>query len=469
MGSLAHVGLACVGVAGPPEAGSSAAGAEVRASFDLAGLPAGRAPGDVRAARSSRRRRRDAVREPALSRPRGRAAAGDPDRPGGAARPPAPSAASSAASGGASGGRLHGPGFDACATPSARAMSAWFASPYRALGVYIGGVNRACSQPNLTPSWAPPRSPPAGACSHLRRPPVPDERLGQAAPSWLQSAGIGRARRRPTTPSAAPRASRSVPATRSTSTWRPTRGPRAPPAPPSPFSPPGPRGCTRGYLSGVYSSSASGIADLAGQIGLGYTEPDDIWIANWNGQADTLDPYVPSSAWARHQRLHQFRGGHDETYGGVTINIDTDYVDGATVGAAAPPPPTLPPLTVSHVKATAGTVRLWVRCGWPAGQTCPGQIVMRSQIRVAARARGVRTKVVRVAVFSPAAPSGSREVAPTSSRSVSTPGAAPCWCREGGSGPSCWSRSPAPAPPVRSSSGGVRSWHHYIGFSDAMM
>ncbi len=32
-------------------------------------------------------------------------------------------------------------------------MAAWASSPYRAVGVYIGGVNRACSQPNLTSSW----------------------------------------------------------------------------------------------------------------------------------------------------------------------------------------------------------------------------------------------------------------------------------------------------------------------------
>ncbi|MGN6253535.1 MAG: glycoside hydrolase domain-containing protein, partial [Solirubrobacterales bacterium] len=46
-----------------------------------------------------------------------------------------------------------GLGFDACSAPSAKAMTAWKSSPYRAVGVYIGGVNRACSQPNLTPEW----------------------------------------------------------------------------------------------------------------------------------------------------------------------------------------------------------------------------------------------------------------------------------------------------------------------------
>jgi hypothetical protein len=91
-----------------------------------------------------------------------------------------------------------------------------------------------------------------------------------------------------------------------------------------------------GYSSGVYTSSASGVADLVDQIGTGYTLPDDIWFANWNGRADTSDPYIPANAWANSQRIHQYRGGHDETYGGVTINIDNNYVDGATVGVGGP-------------------------------------------------------------------------------------------------------------------------------------
>ena len=46
-----------------------------------------------------------------------------------------------------------GLGFDACSTPSSSTMSAWGASPFRAVGVYIGGANEACSQPNLSPTW----------------------------------------------------------------------------------------------------------------------------------------------------------------------------------------------------------------------------------------------------------------------------------------------------------------------------
>src|SRR5690606_3689424 len=51
-------------------------------------------------------------------------------------------------------GDFTGLGFDACAAPSAAAMNTWWAeSPYRVLGIYISGAQRACAQPNLTTAW----------------------------------------------------------------------------------------------------------------------------------------------------------------------------------------------------------------------------------------------------------------------------------------------------------------------------
>ena len=32
-------------------------------------------------------------------------------------------------------------------------MTAWSSANYHAIGIYLGGVNSACSQPNLTPDW----------------------------------------------------------------------------------------------------------------------------------------------------------------------------------------------------------------------------------------------------------------------------------------------------------------------------
>ena len=93
-----------------------------------------------------------------------------------------------------------------------------------------------------------------------------------------------------------------------------------------------------GYQSGVYSSASSGISDLVSQYGTGYAEPDDIWIAHWDGQATTNDSYVPSGDWPGSTRLRQYAGGHNETYGGVTINIDSDYLNGATATGAPTSP-----------------------------------------------------------------------------------------------------------------------------------
>ena len=47
-----------------------------------------------------------------------------------------------------------GLGFDTCAAPDTGTMQAWLSSPYRALGIYVGGANRACGDGNLSAGWA---------------------------------------------------------------------------------------------------------------------------------------------------------------------------------------------------------------------------------------------------------------------------------------------------------------------------
>ena len=100
----------------------------------------------------------------------------------------------------------------------------------------------------------------------------------------------------------------------------------------------------RGHTAGFYSSLCSGIIDVAADPGS--ARLDSIWLAAW-AYDDQNDPgyatYVPNlfgftgcgsplsdAQWSNHQRLRQFRGGHDETWGGVLINIDTNAIDGAT-------------------------------------------------------------------------------------------------------------------------------------------
>jgi len=292
-----------------------------------------------------------------------------------------------------------GLGFDACAAPSSRTMSAWASSPYRAIGVYIGGSNRACSQPNLTSTWVGEQvadgwhliptyvglQAPTSACTScamLSSSKATAQGIEAADDAVADAQAIGMGAGSPIyfDMEAYTRTSSATAATLTfLSAWTTQLH-------------------ALGYVSGVYSSSASGIADLARAIGGPYALPDHVWSANWNGAQNTLDPYLPISAWPSHQRIHQYRGGHNETYGLMTINLDNNYVEGATVGASTAPPE-LPPLTVKHLGSSGGTVRVWVRCGWPEGESCPGQIVLRTHARLPLRARpGVPTRVVRIGV-----------------------------------------------------------------------
>jgi glycoside hydrolase-like protein len=256
---------------------------------------------------------------------------------GAAARAAAiPSAPRRLASASAGGNLFTGLGFDACSTPSSKSMAAWAQSPYRAIGVYIGGENRACSQPNLTSTWVGEQTAagwhliptyvgmqaPTSACSSCSKLTTigavkQGEEAAVDAVADASAVGVG-----PGSPiyfdmEAYSRTSSASSATLSfLESW--TEKLHA-----------------LGYASGVYSSSSSGIADLGAQVGTGYTLPDNLWIANWNNQQNTLDPNVPSTGWTSHQRIHQYQGGHNESYGGVTINIDTNYVDAATAGGGS--------------------------------------------------------------------------------------------------------------------------------------
>jgi Domain of unknown function (DUF1906) len=225
-----------------------------------------------------------------------------------------------------------GLGFDSCAAPSMAQMKAWGASPYRAVGIYVGGVNSACLQPNLTPRWV---SHQIAAGWH----PVPIY-VGLQAPSngcGCQAISTKTSRAAAQGRSAASDAvtqaqKLGIPAGNAIyddmeSYTRTTANTRAVLAFLAGWST---KLHTDGYLSGVYSGALSGIHDLAAKYGKSYREPDDIWIADWNGIRSTSNPNVPKRDWPNHRRLHQYRGDSTETYGKVTLNIDDDYLDGAT-------------------------------------------------------------------------------------------------------------------------------------------
>jgi hypothetical protein len=275
----------------------------------------------------------------------------------------------------ASATNFHGRGFDSCTAPSAAYMRAWRRhSPYRAIGVYIGGSDRACSQPNLTRRW-------------LRR----EARAGwhffpmyvgpQAAYGEL-SAPVGQG-----TAAADDAVSQAE---------RLGFAPQAPLYYDMEAYPPGQTGAALrflsawsatihqlGYASGVYSSSLSGIEDLAQQYFSGvYTMPDVIYDARWNGQANTKDSVLGPVQWSGHRRLHQYQGNVEQSFGGDQIDIDQDFLDvrlGAIGGTSQASPSVRQPGGIVDVFYRGSNQHLWrVRYrpghGWAAPADLGGSL-----------------------------------------------------------------------------------------------
>jgi len=93
----------------------------------------------------------------------------------------------------------------------------------------------------------------------------------------------------------------------------------------------------RGNLAGVYASTQcnTGLSDFLNITNV----PDLIWPARWYhgpglGYYDptasvwNLGSCVPNTAWANHQRIRQYEGGHNETWGNLTLEIDSNVLDG---------------------------------------------------------------------------------------------------------------------------------------------
>ena len=97
-----------------------------------------------------------------------------------------------------------------------------------------------------------------------------------------------------------------------------------------------------GALSGVYGASChywstnnppQNLSNLAA-----LTNPvDAVWVAKYISTPYYYNPSVsvwgiascfPDSLWSQNQRIRQYTGGHDETWGGYTINIDSNVMLG---------------------------------------------------------------------------------------------------------------------------------------------
>jgi hypothetical protein len=228
-------------------------------------------------------------------------------------------------------------GFDTCAAPSLTTMQTWWDnSPFTSVGIYVGGANRGCAQPNLSSSWIqsviaqgwkliPIWVGAQAPCSTLSSvTTLPSDSFGAliagynegiAAADQMKSFGFGWLAPVYYDMEAYPRDPTCIAAVQSFSNgWTNALN-------------------KNGYFAGLYSSQCSGIVDIAAVYNTVPNLLNGVWIAAWNNTPNifgfTGTCPVSDSLWPNHQRLHQFIGGHDETWGGVTINIDSDAVDQA--------------------------------------------------------------------------------------------------------------------------------------------
>lgn len=255
--------------------------------------------------------------------------------------PSAPGASTHATGPTASPAAFTGLGMDTCSAPSISSLNAWKSSPYRAVGIYLGGANRACGDGNLSASWV--SSVTASGWGLI---PI---YVGLQAPCVQQNGtSVISSSAAATQGTAAANDAIAKARTFGIPTGRPIYNDMENYAT-------GDSSCRTavlnflsawsatlhrsGYLSGVYGGPGSVMSDMA-NAGTGFVAPDHVWFAAWNGRADVRAessyPRFPDAKWADHQRLHQFVGNTSETWGGVRIYIDANWVDATLAGNAVP-------------------------------------------------------------------------------------------------------------------------------------
>jgi len=88
----------------------------------------------------------------------------------------------------------------------------------------------------------------------------------------------------------------------------------------------------RGNQAGVYGTPCTSyLSDFVNIANV----PDVVWIAAWlipyqyRPSVSVFNlPCIDNTLWVNNQRLRQYAGGHNETWGSTTINIDSNVLDG---------------------------------------------------------------------------------------------------------------------------------------------
>lgn len=235
-----------------------------------------------------------------------------------------------------------GHGIDKCEVPSLAQLQEWWnASPYEAVNLYIDGAARACSNKalnasyvaqidrqgwTLIPTWVGPQAACSGYKIKMSYDPDTARQQGydEAIAAIQVAKGLGLwgqviyydLEAFNTSDSACLAAARKF-----IDGW--TYGLHG-----------------NGYVAGVYGSPcSSGLKDF-------YTLPDKpeaVWIAHWIYTGYNPDATVWNVAcmddtyWPDHQRIRQYAGGHTETWGTVSMTIDSNVMDGVVAQAYGQP------------------------------------------------------------------------------------------------------------------------------------
>ena len=249
-----------------------------------------------------------------------------------------------------------GQGFDICTIPTLPQLQSWWSgSPYGSVNLYIGGSARACANTALTasflsqargqgwnfiPTWVGPQAPcrPSGARISSDANTAYTQGVAEAdlAVEKLATLGLTSADKtgsvvyydmEPYGTDSVCRAAVNA----FTNGWVAELH-------------------ARGNVAGMYASTScnQGLSDFRNITNI----PDVIWPYRWYHQAGQgsyspsasvwdLGGCVPTTVWVNHQRIRQYEGAHNETWGGVTLNIDNNVLDGMVAipyGAYIAPP-----------------------------------------------------------------------------------------------------------------------------------
>ncbi len=232
-------------------------------------------------------------------------------------------------------------GFDRCWLPTVGQMQAWWDdSPYFIWNIYLGGIHYFCPSGDLTPAWVQavaqqgwefsltwvgPQAPCSQFVHKFSGDPGPDENyleaysdgIDEAAAALAAAESIGISGEKiiyydlEFYPSSDTECNQAVNIfLDGWTTWLQLQGDK----------------------SGVYASPCN--SNIKDWVNIS-PPPDDVWIAHWI--SDGYDPTatvwdvacsLPNSYWGDHQRIRQYAGDHTATWGGVTLTIDSNVLDG---------------------------------------------------------------------------------------------------------------------------------------------